>query len=57
MKSVPKLFLAPTETCILNGNGYSMQNRWVGELIGANEIYYRIFPIDRYKKALTEVKA
>jgi len=25
----------------------------IGEFIGANEIYYRIRPIDRYKKALT----
>jgi hypothetical protein len=26
----------------------------VREFIGANEIYFRIRPIDRYKKALTE---
>jgi hypothetical protein len=29
----------------------------VREFIGANEIYFRIRPIDRYKKALTEVRA
>jgi hypothetical protein len=29
----------------------------VVEFIGANEIYYRIRLIDRYKKALTEVMA
>jgi len=36
---------------------YRAQDRLVGEFIGVIEIYYRIYPIDRYKKALTEVRA
>ncbi len=38
MKSVPKLFLVPTETCILNDNGYNtinVSNRAKNSVVGA----------------------